>query len=148
MEIPVKNWHVIPLELTATVMATETSAPASLQQTLCLYRNLVGNIWTKNNRRMKRGNLYIHTRTHTHTRRFNLVRNAVGGPKSKFFFNFRGATAPNGPGSPCYRFLVITLDMSQLVGLLWMSDRPEAETSTDSTQHSQETIHDSGNIRT
>jgi hypothetical protein len=44
VESPVKNWHVTPLELTPTVVATEPSALASLQQTLCPYRNLVGNI--------------------------------------------------------------------------------------------------------
>ena len=71
VEILVKKWHVVPLELIPTVVATEPSAPASLQRTLYLYRNLVGNIWTRNKRRIKRGNLYIPTRTHTHTRRFN-----------------------------------------------------------------------------
>ena len=39
-----QNRHFIPLKLTPTVMATEPSALASLQQTLCLYRSLVGNI--------------------------------------------------------------------------------------------------------
>ena len=62
-----------------------------------------------------------------------------GRPKFDFFF-LRGATAPSGPESPCYPILKITLDMSQFVGLLWMSDRPEAETSADSTQRSQETL--------
>jgi hypothetical protein len=48
----------------------------------------------------------------------------------------------------CYRVLTNTLDMSWPGGLLWMSDGPEAETSTDSTQQSQETIHAASNMRT
>jgi hypothetical protein len=41
------------------------------------------------------------------------------------------------------------LDTPQSVGLLWTSDQLVAETSTDNTQHSQQTdIHAHGGIRT
>jgi hypothetical protein len=49
-----------------------------------------------------------------------------------YYFFFYGSTALYGPGPP--RFVEVsrshTLDTRQLVGLLWTSDQPVAETST------------------
>jgi hypothetical protein len=47
------------------------------------------------------------------------------------------------------RFLGLTEDTPQSVGLLWISDKPEAEISSYNKQHLQETnIHVLGEIRT
>jgi hypothetical protein len=44
---------------------------------------------------------------------------------------FYGLTAPSGPGPSHYRGFTITLrDTPHSVGLLWMGDQPDAETST------------------
>jgi hypothetical protein len=59
-----------------------------------------------------------------------------------------GATTPTGLGPPHYWGFAIT-DAPHLVELLWMSDRPDAETRTWQTQHSQEAdIHAPDGIRT
>jgi len=44
-------------------------------------------------------------------------------------FLLHGATAPEGPGPPRSRGFVIT-DIPHSVGLLWVSDQPNAETFT------------------
>jgi hypothetical protein len=65
----------------------------------------------------------------------------------KYFF-IRGAKPPVGPG-PHYRGFTITLRQPHLVGLLWTSDKLDAETVPDNGEHSQETnIHATGGIRT
>jgi len=55
--------------------------------------------------------------------------------EKKFFV---GATAPSGPEPPHYRGWQLHSDTPHSVGLLWLSDQPDAEIS-DNTQHSQET---------
>jgi hypothetical protein len=61
-----------------------------------------------------------------------------------------GTTAPSGPEPPHYRGFTIThfLDTPHSVGLLWTSDKPDAETST--WQHTTLTrdSHALGEIRT
>jgi hypothetical protein len=47
----------------------------------------------------------------------------------KFFFYF-GAAAPSGPRYPHSQGFYITHDTPQLVGILWMSEKLLAETST------------------
>jgi hypothetical protein len=51
---------------------------------------------------------------------------------------FHCATAPSGSGPPHYWGFIITLRHTTLAGLLWTSDQPDAQTSPDYTQHSQE----------
>ena len=41
-----------------------------------------------------------------------------------------GTTAPSGPGPPHYQGFMITLNTAHLLGLLWLRDRPKAETPT------------------
>ena len=53
---------------------------------------------------------------------------------------FHGSTARSGPESPNYRDITITLRPPQSVGLLWTSDKSDAERPLpDNTQYSQET---------
>ena len=61
-------------------------------------------------------------------RRFNLAPNTGGGPKSRIVpFVVRQPLV--GQGLLIIESSRLHLDMSQPVGLLWMSDLPEAETS-------------------
>ena len=67
----------------------------------------------------------------------------------KVYFCFRGMTAPSGPGPPHYRGFTITQTYTHSVGLLWICDQPDAETSI--LQHTALTrtdMHASGGIRT
>jgi hypothetical protein len=45
-------------------------------------------------------------------------------------YSFYGVTAPSEPGLPRYRSFTYTLKYLLSVGLLWMSDQPDAENST------------------
>jgi len=54
------------------------------------------------------------------------------------FLHYHGVTAPSEPEPPHYRGFKVTLRRITLLGLLWMSDQPDAQIS--SWQYTEPTI--------
>jgi hypothetical protein len=64
----------------------------------------------------------------TKTKHLMPFREIMGGNRRKHPPPPQGATDPSGPGHPHYRGFTMTHTSS--VGVIWTSDKPDAETST------------------